>query len=335
MKYELLYQGLNAPICLTWEITYGCNLHCSHCLSSSGRKAANELSLEESKHLLDEFAEMQVFYINIGGGEPFIRPDFFNIVEYSIKRGIGVKFSTNGTLIDRSAAKRIAGLDYVDVQISLEGATAEVNDQIRGSGSFERALGAMELLREYRGGFKVNAVVTRRNFHQLDALYKLAKSFGAQLRLSRFRPSGRGQQSWALLHLTKDENVALYHWLITHPDVLTGDSFFHLSPLGEKLPGLNLCGAGRVVCSITPTGDVYACPFLLAEPFYAGNVREQPFRVIWRESDAFQRLRNWHVGACKSCWAFDVCHGGCMAVKYFMGVDLNDPDPECVIGADG
>ena len=67
----------------------------------------------------------------------------------------------------------------------------------------------------------------------------------------------------------------LYDWLLAHgEDVLTGDSFFHLSAFGEALPGLNLCGAGRVVCLIDPVGDVYACPFAIHENFLAGNVRD-------------------------------------------------------------
>jgi MoaA/NifB/PqqE/SkfB family radical SAM enzyme len=68
---------------------------------------------------------------------------------------------------------------------------------------------------------------------------------------------------------------AVYDWLLAHGEqVLTGDSFFHLSAYGQPLPGLNLCGAGRVVCLIDPVGDVYACPFAIHEEFLAGNVRE-------------------------------------------------------------
>ena len=56
--------------------------------------------------------------------------------------------------------------------------------------------------------------------------------------------------------------------------MLTGDSFFHLSGLGAPgaLAGLNLCGAGRVVCLIDPVGDVYACPFAIHDRFLAGNI---------------------------------------------------------------
>lgn len=331
MWYEVLRHGLDAPICLTWEITYACNLRCVHCLSSSGQRARDELTTEEAKRLIDEWAEMQVFYINVGGGEPMTRPDFFELMEYAISRRIGVKFSTNGTLIDRDAADWIAGTDYLDVQISLDGATAEVNDPIRGAGSYARARQAMELLAERNFPFKINMVITRRSFEQLDAMYELARRHGAQLRVTRLRPSGRGREVWHALRLTRAQSHALYGWLREHPDVLTGDSFFHLSALGRPLDGLNMCGAGRIVCCVDPRGDVYACPFVLAEEFKAGNVRERSFAEIWRNSPLFARLREWEVGGtCRSCGAYDRCHGGCMAVKYFTGTPLDAPDPECV-----
>ena len=78
---------------------------------------------------------MQVFYVNIGGGEPTVRPDFWELVDYATAHHVGVKFSTNGVRITPEVAARLAASDYVDVQISLDGATAEVNDAVRGPGS--------------------------------------------------------------------------------------------------------------------------------------------------------------------------------------------------------
>src|ERR1700761_1887236 len=100
---DLFQLGLDAPICLTWELTYGCNLSCVHCLSSSGRRDPRELSTGEAKALIDEFAAMQIFYVNIGGGEPLVRADFFEIVEYAIANKVGVKFSTNGAFVTEEA----------------------------------------------------------------------------------------------------------------------------------------------------------------------------------------------------------------------------------------
>ena len=102
---------------------------------------------------------------------------------------------------------------------------------------------------------------------------------------------------------------------------------------GSALPGLNLCGAGRVVCLIDPVGDVYACPFAIHETFLAGNIRTAGFAPVWRESDLFRELREPQTGgACASCGMYDACRGGCMAAKFFTGLPLDGPDPECVMG---
>jgi mycofactocin radical SAM maturase len=333
---DMFELGLTSPICLTWELTYACNLACVHCLSSSGRRDPRELTTAECRAVIDTLQRMQVFYVNIGGGEPTVRPDFWELLEYSIAHQVGVKFSTNGIKLDASAARRLAATDYVDVQISLDGATADVNDAVRGAGSYDTALRAMANLAAagFRG-FKLSVVVTRHNVSQLDSLAKLADDHGAQLRLTRLRPSGRGADVWPELHPTAAQQRELYEWLTAHGDrVLTGDSFFHLSPYGQPLPGLNMCGAGRVVCLIDPVGDVYACPFAIHENFLAGTVRQPGgFEAVWRESPLFADLRRPQTGgACRSCGSFDSCRGGCMAAKFFTGLPLDGPDPECVQG---
>ena len=333
---EEMKRGLDAPICLTWELTYACNLQCVHCLSSSGQRDERELSTEEAKKILDDLRDLQVFYINIGGGEPMVRRDFFELLEYSVANGIGVKFSTNGAFIDEEKARRLAAMDYLDIQISLDGVDAATNDAVRGEGSYDMAIRAMENLKAANfGQFKISVVVTRHNVSQLDQFKALADHYGAQLRITRLRPAGRGADTWHELHPTNAQQREIYNWLLKHGEnVLTGDSFFHLNALGESLPGLNMCGAGRVVCLIDPIGDVYACPFVIHDEFKAGNVRDEGgFAQVWKQSDLFLSLREpQSAGACASCGAFDACQGGCMAAKFFTGLPLDGPDPECVGG---
>lgn len=333
---EQFQYGLDAPICLTWELTYACNLSCVHCLSSSGRRDPRELTTDQCKALIDEFERMQIFYVNIGGGEPTVRPDFWELIDYATAHHVGVKFSTNGIKIDDDVAERLAPNDYVDVQLSLDGATADVNDAIRGNGSYATTMRAAQALADAgMRNFKFSVVMTRHNVGQLDDLKEIADHFGAQLRITRLRPSGRGADVWDDLHVTAEQQRTLYDWLVANGEgVLTGDSFFHLSAYGEALPGLNLCGAGRVVCLVDPVGDVYACPFAIHDNFLAGNVREPGgFTSVWRESELFAELRRPQSGgACESCAAYDSCRGGCMAAKFFTGLPLDGPDPECVKG---
>jgi len=331
-----LKAGLDAPICLTWEITYACNLQCVHCLSSSGTRDPRELSTDQAKAVLDELRDLQVFYINIGGGEPMIRKDFFEILEHAEANDIGVKFSTNGTYITAENARRLAAMNYLDIQISLDGVDAATNDAVRGKGSYATAIAAMNHLHDANfGQFKISVVVTRHNVDQLDAFKALADSYGAQLRITRLRPSGRGADTWDELHPTQQQQRQIYDWLMKHGDnVLTGDSFFHLNAFGESLPGLNLCGAGRVVCLIDPIGDVYACPFVIHDQFKAGSLlSDGGFTKVWKESDLFLSLREPESeGACSACGSYDACQGGCMAAKFFTGIPLDGPDPECVTG---
>ena len=195
--------GLAAPICLTWELTYACNLACRHCLSSSGRRDPRELSTAECKAVIDELERMQVFYVNIGGGEPTVRPDFWDLVDYATGHRVGVKFSTNGVKITPEVARRLAASDYVDVQISLATAiTRPRGGLIRHGAGRDAHLAAAGF-----AGFKISVVVTRHNAGHLDAFKALADRFGAQLRLTRLRPSGAARTSGTSCIPPRSSNV--------------------------------------------------------------------------------------------------------------------------------
>jgi radical SAM protein with 4Fe4S-binding SPASM domain len=88
------------------------------------------------------------------------------------------------------------------------------------------------------------------------------------------------------------------------------------------------------VCLIDPVGDVYACPFVIHDEFRAGSIRDEGgFGRVWKQSDLFRSLREpSSPGACASCGSYDACQGGCMAAKFFVGLELDDPDPGCVKG---
>jgi mycofactocin biosynthetic radical S-adenosylmethionine protein MftC len=327
--------ALRAPVNVTWEVTSACNYACRHCLSAAlGQDGSSDLDHEQCRSVVDELAEIGVFQVNFGGGEPFLRADFMDLLEYAQTRGITTCVSTNGSLVTYETARRLAAMPLLYLQVSLDGATAATNDAIRGAGSYERALDAVRLLAgQGLRGFSVNLVVTRLNFAELDAFCDLAESHGAKARLSRLRPAGAAREVWSDYRLRKDELTALSEFLGRRPDVLTGDSFFPLAPDSRAKLGLNICGAAGMTCAIAPDGGVYPCAFLNEPVFLAGNLLERPLLDIYRRSPVFERFRALEAAACADCERLSLCHGGCPAVAYYVTSAIDAPDPECLQAA--
>ena len=331
MSARMVKEALRAPVNVTWEMTLKCNLRCEHCLSASGKKAQEELSFEECCQTIDRLADMKVFQVNIGGGEPFIRKDFLDLLTYAHNKGLVTCVSTNGTLIDPDLASHLTALKMLYLQLSLDGATAEVNDRIRGKGTYAKILAAADCLAKNRVAFSINTVLTRFNYPQLDDLRRLANGYGAELRVSRFRPSGRGKESHRDLAPNAGQLERFAEWLSLHGLVRTGDSFFCLTSENRRRKGLDMCGAAKMTCCISPTGDVYPCAFLQEKPFLVGNVRRMNFKDMWDYSPVFTRLRNLDIAACRACSRFEVCRGGCPAMAYHTYNDIDMPDPECLV----
>ena len=335
---------LSAPVNITWEITHECNLRCVHCLSASSKASLDELTFDECKGIADQLAGLKVFEINFGGGEPLLKDYFLPLLRYIHTKGIVTCVSTNGTALTHEAVALFTANPLVNVQVSLDGATPEVNDAIRGKGTYRKIISGIELLSGKNIPLSINTVVTSLNFTQLHQLKDLAKSYGANLRVSRFRPSGRARESWETLKLSPSQLQELSAWLSSDASILTGDSFFSISQDGRRRLGLDMCGACKMTCCIDPSGNVFPCAFLQDTPFCGGNLREKTtrhsrvggnpgggFKDIWDNAPSFQRLRNLEPTACRACPRFEKCRGGCPAVAYFVTRDLNTADPECVV----
>ena len=196
MSNRYVEKGLSAPVNLTWEVSLACNLRCSHCLSSSGDPAAGELSTAEALDLVEQLHASRVFQVNFGGGEPFLRPDFEQILAACHGKGIMTCISTNGTLLSPARVARLAANRLVAIQVSLDGATRETCDAIRGEGVFDTAVEAVRLLAASSIPTSINTVLTAQNAGEIPAMHDLARSLGVSLRVSRFRPSGRGADNW-------------------------------------------------------------------------------------------------------------------------------------------
>lgn len=330
MSNRFVEQGLRSPVNLTWEVSLLCNLRCSHCLSSSGEAANDELTTAEALALVEEVHQAGVFQINFGGGEPFMRPDFEQILDACHERGIMTCISTNGTLLDAARVARLSQTRLVAIQVSLDGATSSTCDAVRGQGVFARATEAVKLLAASSIPTSINTVLTTHNASEIPAMYELAQSLGVSLRVSRFRPSGRGADNWEDLRPTPSQLLEFSDWLAKSGDVRTGDSFFSLTSQERQGLGLNLCGAAKLTCCVGPTGNMYPCAFLQTDRFLAGSLRDKSFQQIWDSSEIYESFRSLRIHSCEECTRFDQCHGGCPAVAWHLKNDLSGGDPECL-----
>ncbi len=222
-------------------------------------------------------------------------------------------------------------MDMLYLQVSLDGADEDTNDRIRGRGTYGKILNALDALASNNVRFSINTVLTRINFTQLEALRAMAGEYGAELRVSRFRPSGRGKSSKADLGPTPEQLETFAEWLDKNDLVRTGDSFFCLTSDHRRHKGLDMCGAAKMTCCVSPDGNVYPCAFLQEPPFLSGNVRYESFREIWGKSQVFNQFRNINVKSCVDCYRFEACRGGCPAMAYHTYHDISMPDPECLV----
>ena len=289
---EEFERGLDAPICLTWELTYACNLACVHCLSSLG-PARPARALHRRVHGGDRRARADAGLLREHRRRRADGPqDFWELVEYATAHDVGVKFSTNGSRIDADAggvAARRATTSTCRSRSTARPPRSTTACAV--SAPTTTAIAAMRHLprRDARTSSS-RVVVTRENVGQLDAFKAIADRYrrAAAAHAAAAVGARRGRVGRAAPDRGASSASSTTGWLAHGEKVLTGDSFFHLARARRALPGLNLCGAGRVVCLIDPIGDVYACPFAIHETFLAGNVREPGgFARVWRESELF------------------------------------------------
>jgi radical SAM protein with 4Fe4S-binding SPASM domain len=195
------------PFEIVWNVTYQCNLKCKHCYENAGQKRP-ELSTDEAKRVLDKLSKLSGIglpALSFSGGEPLARNDFFELAAYAKRRVGYLSIASNGTLITRDNAKKIkdVGVDYVE--ISIDGATAEVHDSFRGiSGSFERTMEGVKNSLEEGVDTCIATVLHRDNLKELDKLLGLSKQLGTRFMHFNYIPTGRAA-AHVELDLTPDE----------------------------------------------------------------------------------------------------------------------------------
>ncbi|MDF2904655.1 MAG: putative heme d1 biosynthesis radical protein NirJ1, partial [Bacillus sp. (in: firmicutes)] len=157
---------------VVWNSTRTCNLTCRHCyMSSDAKKYQNELTTVEAKQFIDDLADFNVPVLLFSGGEPLIRPDFFELATYAAQKGVRPTLSTNGTLITLEVAQKIKDIGVGYVGISLDG-LREVNDKFRGKeGAFEAAMQGIKNCVAVGQRVGLRFTINHHNIQELDQIF--------------------------------------------------------------------------------------------------------------------------------------------------------------------
>lgn len=334
---EPVIEDIEGPVSAIIEVTNRCNLECVICLNNSGPAVDNTmLSFEKICDIIDELHAMNTTGISLSGGEPFLRNDIFEIFEYARTR-LPVTFSTNGTLLTNEMVQRLCEDGLAGIIIALHSCIPSVHDAMtRVKGSFQKALSAVEMCLDAGVNCVTNMTLTQMNSSTMDETIDFVLNLGCDMVINKFLPIGRGKKNQAKLNLSLEEYrrvvIHLYERkkeLRDQMDLQVGHIPYESLLANEKY--FSGCDAGINVCKITPSGDVHTCQFM---PFSIGNIFEQSFSDLWRESPSplltRLRTRSGLKGACAACKYTDLC-GGCRASAYAYTGDFMEADPYCFI----
>ncbi len=323
----------SAPLTFNWTLSFRCNFACSHCYSRD--EEAQELTTAEILRIVDILADKQVPFINFGGGEPLVRDDLFEIASYASGKGLNVSMNSNGWLIDRDAARQLKQCGFKSVGISIDSAEAALHDDFRNMpGSFERAVGALDALREAGLKTTMSSVISRINHQHFRELLQLARDHGvSQVYLHNFKCSGRGFKNREDLDLSPEQWKAFYIEALTvkqeTDDLLISfdDPVIASLPGYDEMPLVKGSSCGKLSLNLRPNGDITPCGFI---PLAVGNILKDDFDRIWYDSPVLNKMRNKEAtGKCLDCGAFEQCLGGCTARSFATTGDFNEPDPHC------
>ncbi|MBU7041533.1 MAG: radical SAM protein [Theionarchaea archaeon] len=328
---------LSAPITTCIEVTHACNLNCPHCLFAAGKKHPDELTTEEIKALYDEWADMKVFKVNISGGEPFMREDIVEILNYGNEVGLQQYVITNATLITEDIFQLIPR--NIKFGVSLDG-FQETHDRIRGKGSFARTAEVVEMFLREGTKFGINVTMCQINKGEAERLMTHWLDRGIKVSLSPVLPFGRSSEHQKQLWLRKedaDDFIRMRELKIRRVksrdrNLYGGPHPLHVDDMPELFQRAFLaCEGARTDVWVRFDGNVYPCADTAAlEEFCMGNLRDESFKEIWengRGGTAFRQITKDSFSECKTCDVEDVCNFRCAALSYSMFNDF------CVCGA--
>ena len=342
---SLSSQSKNRPknLTLQWHLTDRCNFRCRHCYAETYE--SEELSLNELKRVFDEYIALLKKMgargrLNLTGGEPLLRKDLLDFLEYISPYKKHFKYCTlltNGSLLTEKflrAIKKRAPI-VTGIQISIEG-PEEINDKIRGKGAFQKILRAISLVKQHEIPVHLAATISRMNYPQILELIDLLLIYDIRMTLRRFVPTGGGKREITAMLKPKElldfylkvEKLNRRFKLKNGNEILKTNTCVSGLKYAQWPSGkFKSCGVRRKsILTIMPHGGAYPCRLF---PQEIGNVRKQTLKEIY-EKNYEKLVSNRKIDTkCKQCEVFTKCKGGAGCVSAAVKGDFFARDPQC------
>lgn len=331
--------SLKAPSPPRWllaELTYACPLQCPYCSNPLNYAHINdELSTEDWKRVLKQSREMGAVQLGFSGGEPLLRSDLIELVQYAHQLGYYSNLITSGYSMDEAKiiALKKAGLDHI--QISLQASSQELNDYIAGTESFEQKKTVAKLVKKHGYPMVLCVVLHRANIHQMKDILEMA----IELEADFVELANTQYYGWA--HHNRDQLMPTQQQL-NDAELIANQyqasqkakmKIYYVVPdYYEGRPKACMNGWGTTFLTIAPDGLALPCHSARQLPnFDCPNVKDHSIHNIWNESKAFNYFRGdgWMKEPCRSCEEKDKDFGGCHCQAFLLTGDATNTDPVC------
>jgi len=336
------------------DLTSRCNANCRYCyyLNNEG-VVYQDLPTRTWLDFFDELGEAKVMTVQLAGGEVFLRPDLFELIDGVVKNRMRFEILSNGRLVTREIARRLKATGRLNqIQISLDGSTAEVHESMRGEGSFAPALEAIRLLREERLPVTVRVTVHDKNVDDLPALASLLlddvglPSFSTNAICSLGTHAKYGEGSF----LSTPRRLQAMRILARLDGRYPGRIRANAGPLAdwhmfnameearkrnEPIPDRGkLVGCGCIFYRISVRSDGAYIPCIMLPQMVMGHIGADSLGEVWRNAPILNELRSRiHIpldsfDECRGCDYIRSCTGNCAGVALSLLGDHNRPAPD-------
>jgi len=324
------------PLIVGWELTLKCNLRCRHCGSAAGVPRPDELTLEESLSLCDQFPDLLVQEVDFTGGEPLLSPNWYQLAKRLEANNITVKILTNGLTLDFETVLRIRDAGITGIGFSLDGLEATHDTMRERDGLYEQVRKSLDIVS--KAGIPVTVITTvcDQNVDELSDLHLILHQ--ARVTNWQLQPLFKGGRASENTNLTLSELTLKRMGEFLKTSVLNSekmgikiepaDSFGYF--MDDETGGAPWrgCPAGIVSCGITSDGKIKGC-LSLPDNLVEGDLRVRDLWDIWFDPNSFSYSRNDITGDlgpnCRECVHAVQCRGGCTAMSYaYTGQFHND-----------